>query len=201
MNRRTSTRSKAKRSLAILTAVSLSAVASAAGKAGVAVESFEMQIEGTSSLHDWVSEVTQLEVHGDLEIESGALRPGDEAFRVTIPVESIISPYKRMDRLTYEAFESEKYPMIEYKLHSLQNLENGELLASGTLSMAGSEQPLDMRLETELLAEGHARVTGSAPLVMTHFGMKPPSLMFGAIKVGDEVRVSFTLTINVNSTH
>ena len=36
-------------------------------------------------------------------------------------------------------------------------------------------------------------ITGELPLLMTDFGIKPPSFMFGALKVGNEVKVKFTL--------
>jgi hypothetical protein len=38
-------------------------------------------------------------------------------------------------------------------------------------------------------------VTGSYPLKMTEYGLKPPSLMFGRIKVAESVRVNFDLLL------
>ena len=39
------------------------------------------------------------------------------------------------------------------------------------------------------------RVTGSYDLNMTEYGLKPPTLMFGRIKVGETVTVKFDLLL------
>lgn len=165
----------------------------------VKVKSFELVVAGTSSLHDWESEATELTANGSLALEDGVLKAGNDAFTVRIPVTSIVSPHKRMDRLTYEALRSKDHPAIRYQLRELEQLGDGKLRAHGELTIAGSAQALAMDVQSEAQPDGTVQVTGSAPLAMTDFGIKPPSLMLGAIKVGDDIRVTFTLTINVNT--
>lgn len=166
---------------------------------GIEVQSFEMVVAGTSSLHDWESEATQLTVDGSLALEDGVLKAGQDAFTVRIPVSGIVSPHKRMDRLTYDALKSKEHPSITYQLRELEPLGDGKLRAIGELTIAGSAQPLAMEVQSDALPGGAVQVTGSAPLAMTDFGIKPPSLMLGAIKVGDAINVTFTLTININT--
>lgn len=187
------------RAAACLAALGLALGPAAGQSADVEVKSFEMAVTGTSSLHDWESEATQLTVAGSLALEDGTLKTGQDAFTVRIPVSGIVSPHKRMDRLTYEALKSKEHPSITYRLRELEPLGDGKLRATGELTIAGSAQPLAMEVLSEAQSDGTIQVTGSAPLAMTDFGIKPPSLMLGAIKVGDDINVTFTLTINLNT--
>ena len=43
--------------------------------------------------------------------------------------------------------------------------------------------------------EGTLRVTGTHELRMTEYGLKPPTLMLGSMKVGDKVTVAFDLLL------
>ena len=44
-------------------------------------------------------------------------------------------------------------------------------------------------------ADGALRVTGKVPITMTEWGIKPPTLMMGTIKVGQVVTVQFDLLL------
>jgi hypothetical protein len=62
--------------------------------------------------------------------------------------------------------------------------EGDGLRVTGELTLAGRTQPLTFEL-----AVAGGRVTGSALVRQTEWGMKPFSALFGALKVADEVRV------------
>jgi hypothetical protein len=44
-------------------------------------------------------------------------------------------------------------------------------------------------------ADGALRVTGRYPMPMTQWGVQPPRLMMGTMKVGDTVTVNFDLLL------
>jgi polyisoprenoid-binding protein YceI len=117
---------------------------------------------------------------------------------VRIPVESIKSTKgKLMDSKTYDAFNAEKYPFIVYNVTSVKvNQSAGVLDAKGTLTMAGVSRPVDLQAKYKVLPSGDLQITVSKSLKMTEFKMDPPTAMMGTIKVGDEVTVSFDVTIN-----
>src|SRR5687768_11849359 len=78
----------------------------------VKVKVNKMTVQGSSSLHDWESEITQAEWKGSFRIENLVLVEIKNA-EVKIPVKSIKSTKgKIMDSKTYDAFNSEKYPFI-----------------------------------------------------------------------------------------
>ena len=59
------------------------------------------------------------------------------------------------------------------------------LRASGDLTIVGNTQPV----EFDLVISDGGKLSGSAVVTQTAFGMKPYSALFGALKVNDEVKV------------
>jgi hypothetical protein len=60
------------------------------------------------------------------------------------------------------------------------------LQVEGELTLAGQTQPIAFDLE----AAADGTITGSAIVTQTHWGMKPYSSLFGALKVLDDVEVA-----------
>lgn len=154
-----------------------------------------MTISGTSSTHDWVSDVTWIQANGSLELINGEFE-GINDLVVEIPVKGIISPHKLMDRLTHRALKEDTYPFIRYELVDLNRIEDGRWLSTGALTIAGTTLPWDMEVQVLTDENGGLVVTGSSSFKMTQFGVKPPSLMLGVIKVRDPIRVDFEVTLS-----
>ncbi|QOI95983.1 MAG: YceI family protein [Flammeovirgaceae bacterium] len=156
-----------------------------------------MTIEGTSTLHDWISDVTKLEFSGNLVTEGARLKEVKDV-NVKIPVESIKSTKgKMMDNKTWEAFKYDKYPAITYRLVTL-SVHDGLLKTTGALTMAGAAQSIAMEIQYTVMPSGEIRFTGSHKIKMKDYKMEPPTAMMGTIKVGEEVIVRFDLTITPN---
>jgi polyisoprenoid-binding protein YceI len=73
---------------------------------------------------------------------------------------------------------------IEFRSTEVREASGG-LSVSGELSLNGRRAPVSFDLA---LGEG-GRVTGSATVTQSAFGMKPYSALFGALKVADDVRI------------
>jgi YceI-like domain len=70
---------------------------------------------------------------------------------------------------------------IEFRSTSV---EPGPGRVSGELELAGESRPIEFELTS-----GDGRITGSATVKQTDWGMKPYSALFGTLKVADEVVV------------
>lgn len=155
-------------------------------------------IQGTSSLHDWESTISQLTYKGSFVLENNVLKSVKSA-EVTIPVLGIKSTKgKIMDNKTYDAFLYEKNPNITFHLTSAQlraDASGTAIDASGNLTMAGTLKPVKLTGVATVLANGDIHLTLSKKLKMTEFKMEQPTAMMGAITVGDEVTVNFDLTL------
>lgn len=163
----------------------------------VKVKANSMTVQGSSSLHDWESQITKAEWKGLFQIENLALVDVKNV-EVKIPVESIKSTKgKIMDSKTYDAFDAKKHPFIIFSLTTAKiNQTAGTIDAKGTLTMAGATRPIELQAKYKVLPSGELQVTVSKALKMTDFKMEPPTAMMGTIKVGDEVTVNFDATIN-----
>jgi len=161
------------------------------------------RIAGTSSVHDWTME--SIVIGGFMEVDSkfpesaltdpNAARPKVEAF---MPVRSFKSYSKRMDEVMQEQMEEPKHKRIEYRLIGLKPKSapdsTGALQfeAIGALTIKGTTRTNTMPVTIER-RDGKIKVTGSTPLKMTDFGVKPPEItipVLGKITTGDEIKIS-----------
>jgi polyisoprenoid-binding protein YceI len=169
-------------------------------------EETTMTVSGTSTLHDWTSEVN--EVKGFVEVDekfaaNGKIKKGEkiDLVNINVPVKSIISPRgATMDKKTYAALKSEENPEIIFALKdSKVGSVNGELFdveATGDLTVAGVTKKVEFPVEGKLLEEGKMSFSGSYNLNMVEYEMEPPSAMFGQIVTGEEVEIKFELIVN-----
>jgi polyisoprenoid-binding protein YceI len=162
------------------------------------VKQAKMTVQGTSTLHEWESEATKLTCKGSA-LATGSLLASVKDVEVTVPVQNIKSTKgKTMDNKTWEAFTYTKYPNIIYKLTQATVATDGTVDANGTLTMAGVTKPVKFMVKSKVLPNGDIQLTGSHKLKMTEFKMVPPTAVMGTIKVGDEVTVTFDLTVTTD---
>ena len=74
---------------------------------------------------------------------------------------------------------------IEFRSSGVRE-SSGGFSVQGELSLNGKRAPVSFELATG----DDGRVTGSATVKQTEFGMKPYTALFGALKVADEVTVA-----------
>lgn len=159
---------------------------------------FSMTIQGSSTLHDWESEITELNAENALALEDGTL-VAEGRYQVEIPVKEIESPHDKMDRLTYEALKAEEHPVIRYELEELKPIDDQRYQSAGKLTIGGQTRPLEMEVAISPVNNGKFTLSGGTGFDMSEFNIKPPSLMFGTIKVRDAVEVNFELNLNINT--
>jgi polyisoprenoid-binding protein YceI len=168
------------------------------------VKSVKASIQGTSTLHEWESEITKITCLGNFQSEGNRLK-NLEDINVRIPVAGIKSSEGRMmDNKTYEAFKSEEHPYILYTASRAQITVDAAnvttIRVSGNLTMAGTTKSITVEARGKSLANGDMEISLSRALKMTEFNMKPPTAMMGTIKVGDEVTVTVNLVLSQSPT-
>lgn len=154
-------------------------------------ESSKMVIKGTSSVHDWESEVTEINGTGTFNVEQGKI-VGANNVQITIPVKSIKSGKNGMDSKTYEALNADKTPSIQFQLNDIKSVEAGKITATGVLTIAGTSKPVTVTGDYEMQGN-QIVIKGSQKLNMKNFNVSPPTAMFGAIKAGEEVTIDYEL--------
>jgi polyisoprenoid-binding protein YceI len=160
-------------------------------------------VEGTSTIRDFTCQAGELT--GTIEAGSGiqslAIPDLETAVRkvdVVIPVAALDCNNETMNTHMRKALKATQNPTIQYRL-STYDVVPGEgnearLRLNGTLAVAGQEKSITMNA-TAIYANGTLRVQGAWPIVMTEWGMTPPSLMLGTIKVRDRLMVNFDVVL------
>lgn len=163
------------------------------------VKSVTGSVSGTSTLHNWKSSVTKVQVSGSLKKAGNTLSSVNNVV-VKIPVSGIVSTEgKSMDSKTYAAFKSKKNPFITYTFSTAKVQANAAhmitIVATGTLTMAGVALPETLTANGKVLPNGDLEFAISKSLKMTSFSMKPPTAMFGTIKSGDSITLDFDMVL------
>lgn len=159
----------------------------------------KMVINGTSTLHDWEAPLNNMKARADFSVVGTELT-GLTSFWVECDVMSIKSEKgESMDEKIYEALKSEENPKIVYNLSQVKSLtKKGSdfvLETVGTLKVAGKTVTIDMTVTAKVNANGEVMFSAEKKLKMSQFDMDRPSAMLGVIKAGDDVTVSFDVTM------
>ena len=163
-------------------------------------QSLNISISGTSSLHDWEMKSDKGRCEVILQIDNASKLTGISKLNFTLPAESLKSGHGTMDNNTYKALKTDNYKSIEFKYSSAKisqiNPANYQLSVNGKLSIAGSVRETEILATVRYNAEDKSyTVTGKKDLRMTDYNVKPPTVMFGTIKTGNDISISFTSKI------
>ncbi len=161
-------------------------------------------IDGSSTLHSF--KINAKKISGTLAInnDSGTNVNGIKIsqLKVVIPVKKLDSEKESMNENMDDALKADKNPDITYILNNINTAELPEdsakaavLKASGTLTIAGVSQDIQMDIEGYRTADGTLHFAGEKKINMVDYGVTPPTMFFGTIKVSKDVNVHFNLAL------
>jgi polyisoprenoid-binding protein YceI len=159
-------------------------------------------VEGTSTVRSWKCEATQVQGAVTFEGELGAaiedLRAVD-AVVLNVPVAQLDCKNGTMNNHMRKALKAAENPVINFRMTSRELVPgpDGALTVNlkGLLLIAGAEKEISMTANAAQNASGQYAITGSHQLKMTEWGVKPPSLMLGTMRVRDDVVVKFEIVL------
>ena len=150
-------------------------------------------LEGTSTVRSFKCSATKLDMSVVAETEGSPAEMVKTAALV-VPVAQLDCGNKTMNEHMRKALKAEANPQISWKLTSYE-VQGSNVVINGKLTIAGKENTIELKgLGTA--ENGTIRFKGSKQFKMTEYGVKPPSLMLGTMKVGDAVTVSFDLALS-----
>jgi polyisoprenoid-binding protein YceI len=163
----------------------------------------ELSINGTSNVHDFQCKTNKINAYVD--VDPGYTKDLTKVARpivsvtVNIAVKSLKCGKGQMDENMYKTLKADENQIIKYTLSGYDILDSSATAfaakTTGTLTIMGKQKTIAMKIDAARLTEGKATAQGEETLLMTDFGIKPPSFMFGTMKVGNEVKVKFNLKL------
>ncbi|MEM1095809.1 MAG: YceI family protein [Bacteroidota bacterium] len=157
----------------------------------------QITIDGTSNRDDWT--VTAQAFAGSITVnEAYAEGPEVSAVALDVTAKEIKSGKSTiMDRLMWKTLNVTQHANITYALTAAevvaQTDEGYTLNTTGELTLAGETKEIQMEVIGSMGDDGQMHFVGQYPLLLTDYGMTPPTAMFGALRTGDEVIVKFDL--------
>lgn len=189
--------------------LTIAALLAAAGTSAAAQDPIKLQLEpgtelsisGTSTVHGFTCKTSKIDA--TLVVDRGYTRDLTKIarpivnVRVEIPVKSLDCGNGTMNKNMYKTLKANDNPLIVYSL-SGYDLVNGTVSTflaktNGTLTISGKEKTVAMDVRAERVEDTKATAKGEYSLLLTDYGIKPPSFMLGTLKVGNEIRIKFNL--------
>lgn len=194
---------KSPRQLGIIGAVlALAAISAAATAPDASIQpDSRVWIEGGSTVRGYTCEaasvngaVTSAATAFDVANLAGAVSGAE----IVIDANALDCGNGTMNSHMRKALKTDTHGSIRFQLddYTVQSAA-GEVRVrmEGTLEIAGSRQPVQVEGVATPASNGGVRVAGSHGIVMSNYGVKPPTLMLGTMKVHDAVTLNFDVAL------
>jgi polyisoprenoid-binding protein YceI len=156
-------------------------------------EESKVVVKGTSSLHDWETNVTEINGGGVFALGANSIESANN-FHLSIPVKSMESGKRGMDNKIYEALKANKSPKIEFQFKNISQQSSGKITVNGKMTVAGKAK--DVQLTSDYVIDnGNIIVKGVHSMKMTEFDIDPPTAMLGAVRAGDQIQIEYNLIL------
>lgn len=175
--------------------ISMLAIANVAqAQAIYQVQSVNMKLEGTSTMHDWEMKANNAVGEAQFILNSENELTSIKSLTFSIEVKDLRSDSKGLNNNAYKALKTTQYKHISYTLTSAKqsSVNGGYLLKTkGKLTVAGTTKDVAMDIHLVVNKNNTISCEGSHKLKMTDYNVEPPSFMLGAMTTGDETMLHF----------
>lgn len=162
----------------------------------------KLWVEGGSSIKSWSCQAPDVNATVEAATAGAVTKTlaGEKAIanvEVIVPTDKMDCGNGTMNDHMRNAIKAKDFKTIEFRLTGYDVAKSPDGVGgtlNGTLTLGGVKKPIAIPATGADLG-GALHVTGSYNLKMTDYDLTPPSLMFGRIKVRDEVTVKFDLVL------
>ena len=163
----------------------------------------QLAFDGTSTMHGFSCTTKTMQAYIDVDpayqtANLSTLAHPIVAVQVVIPVKSL-SCGGEIESNMLKTLNATKYPYVIYKL-STYDMAGGSASAAGfvaatqgRLTISGKDNDIAMSINATRGSDGMVTAAGAQTIKMTDFGVKPPTFFLGSLRVGNELKVKFTL--------
>lgn len=162
----------------------------------------KLWVEGTSTVKSFSCQAGEVKATVEASGTNAIARlmTGDkavESVNVVVSSEKLDCGNGTMNDHMRKAIKTNEAPTITFRVTSYDLAKEADGVAgklNGTLSLGGETRTITVPA-TGVMEAGALHVTGAYQLAMSDYKLTPPSLMFGRIKVRDQVTVKFDLIL------
>ena len=150
----------------------------------------DFTVSGTSTVRGWTCSV-----RGTAEVTPGSSAPapgfadGVQAATLTVPVADFECPDEEMTEHLLDAMQPAEFGEITFRLDSYEP-SGGGAQASGDLTIQAVTMPVSFPISLTPTGSGVA-IAGELRLDMTDYGVEPPVVLLGLLRVRPDIRIEF----------
>lgn len=154
-------------------------------------------IAGTSTLHDWEMKSDKGQSQASFVVDNNKITsvPG---LSFSVPATSLKSGKSLMDNNTYKALKTDVNKSIDFVLTSASitpvDAATYLIKSAGRLTIAGTTRETDIVATAKINTDDNSiTVAGVKKFKMTDYNVKPPTVLMGTIKTGNDISISYHL--------
>ncbi len=176
--------------LRFVTATAIGIALLAGSPAAAQPSPVEFTVSGTSTIRGWTCSV-----QGTAEVTPGSSTPapgfaaGVQSATLTVPVADFDCPDETMIEHLLEAMKPAEFAEITFRLESYEASGDGAE-ASGALTIQSVTQAVSFPISLTPSGAG-VQMAGELRLDMTAYGVEPPVVMLGLLRVRPQIRIQF----------
>ena len=157
----------------------------------------EMKISGTSSFHDWKMKTSNFSGKAACTIGADNQVSKLSLLEFSLPVLTLKSGQKKLDKNAYKALKTEQFKEILYKqtqakVMSFTNSKS-HIKTEGKLTVAGVSKDVIIDLYCFEKKDGSLSCDGNYQINMSDYNVTPPVFMGGIMKTGEAITLAFSL--------
>jgi polyisoprenoid-binding protein YceI len=150
-------------------------------------------VSGTSTVRSWRCESTQ--VNGSAQAAGTELtQVAQSSGEITIPISALDCRKGTMNGHMRTALKAAQNPTLRFRATSVAVTSEGAVRMTGPLTIAGQSREVTIN-GTAARENGKLRVTGSKQINMMEYGVTPPRLMAGTMRVNPAVTIGFDVVL------
>ena len=176
--------------LRFVTAVAVGLTLLAGSPAAAQPSNVDFTVSGTSTVRGWTCSVS-----GTAQVTPGSSTPapgfaaGVQSATLTVPVSDFECPDETMTEHLMDAMKPAEFGEITFRLDSYETSGDGAE-ASGALTIQGVTKPVGFPISLTPSGTG-VTIAGEVGLDMTEYGVEPPVVLLGLLRVRPEIRIQF----------
>ena len=162
-------------------------------------------LEGSSNVRDWRCEATSLDA--SVDVDDDATHGAASSVRrlrhvqVRVPTHTLTCGRSQMDNIMYKALHVDDEPdgrqiVGRFDVIAQSGDIDRNVVMQGTLRIAGRERVVRVPMVVEEQRDGSLRAQGSLPILMTDYGIHPPTALFGVLRTENRIVVKFDLVVD-----
>ena len=163
----------------------------------------KLWVTGTSTVKSFACQAKSFDALVDATLPDAvaavlAGEKGVHSVALKVPTDKMDCGSGTMNGHMLNALKAKQNPEIVFELSSydLAKIADGVgVKIAGTLALGGVKKDITIDATAKAGPDGTLLVTGTYPLKMSEWGLKPPTLMLGTLKVNENVKVNFELLL------